>query len=50
MKIVDNKIELTKEEDRNFIKQMKIGILKQLHKEEYISSEQLKLILNSYEK
>jgi len=49
MKISNNKIELTEEEDENFKLQLKKGVLYQLYKEKLLTNEQLKQALKSLE-
>ncbi|WP_010249648.1 hypothetical protein [Acetivibrio cellulolyticus] len=49
MIISNNKIELTEEEKDNFKRQLKKGILYQLHKEKLLTNEQLKQVINSLE-
>ncbi|TYQ14653.1 UNVERIFIED_CONTAM: hypothetical protein Cloal_1013 [Acetivibrio alkalicellulosi] len=50
MRIINNTIELTEEEQKAFNKQFKIGIVHQLYKENLFSSEQLNEVLQDINK
>jgi hypothetical protein len=45
MRIINNIIELTEDEQKAFNKQFKIGIIHQLYKENLLTSEQLNEVL-----
>lgn len=47
MPIINNKIELTPEEKKNFVHELKKGILFQLHNEKLLTCEQINQILKS---
>lgn len=50
MEVKDKKIILSKEENKMFIKQFKIGVINQLYKEKLLTNEQLNEILKSINK
>lgn len=50
MKIKNKKIELTEEENKLFIRQFKMGIVHQLHKDKLLSNKQLNEVIKSINK